>query len=523
MPRLIIRDGPNKGAAHQIGVRPLLLGRETDCSIQILDKGTSRHHAEIFRVGEMCFIRDLGSRNGTYVNEERVQEELLREGDRVTIGNTTLVFETDRAEPGPKNIQFTEGGEEDLYSTSTLVLRLDDLAGLEDEEDRDTANFRAIYQLGLLLGHERSVEEAQQKALAFLAEIVPAEQIYLFSRDPATGSFVPRARYERDPAMPGQVSRSIIKRCLAEFRSILTTNAMNDARFKGNESIVLKGIRSVICVPMVTQGDVSGALYLLSSRISDPFVEEDLELVTAAGTLLGLTTEGLETARRQRETLFGAMRALVALGEVRDPATRGHSERVASHAEAIATQLGLRDRARVNLRLAALLHDVGKATVPDNALAGRDSRLLHRGEPGTMHAVLGAEVAQSISGAEEVPAAIRHHHEHHDGSGYPDGLVGEAIPLAARVVAAADILDHLATSGGPAADGLPLGDAVAMLDAKSGRELDPEIVRACAAACKAGLIRQPETLFEDVPDAPGRTAAGAGAPADELRGPELPA
>jgi putative nucleotidyltransferase with HDIG domain len=505
VPRLIIKDGPNRGAMHQIGVRPILLGRETDCSIQILDKGTSRHHAEIFRVGEMCFIRDLGSRNGTYVNEERVHEELLREGDRVTIGSTTVVFEADRTEPGPKNIQFTEGDEEEMGST--LELRLDDLAGLEEEEDRDTANFRAIYQLGRLLGHERSVEAAQEKALAFLAELVPAEQIYLFSRDPATGSFVPRARYERDPSSQGQVSRTIIKRCLAEFRSIMTTNAMSDARFKGNESVVLKGIRSVICVPMLAQGDVSGALYMSSSRVAEPFVEEDLELVTAAGTLLGLTAESLETARRQRETLFSAMRALVALGEVRDPALRGHSERVASYAQAIAMQMGLPERQRVGVRLAALLHDIGKASVPGSVLADRDSRMFRRGEPGTMHAALGAEVADSIAGAEDVPAAIRHHHERHDGSGYPDGLAGDAIPIAARIVSAADILDHIAVSGGD----LPLVTAVDMLQTKAGRELDPEVVRACEGACKAGLLEEPATLFEGVPETVGDASEGAAA------------
>jgi len=500
VPTLIIKDGPDRGNTYQVDAKPILLGRETDCSIQILDKGTSRHHAEIFRVGEMCFIRDLGSRNGTYVNEERIHEELLREGDRVTIGGTTVVFEADHAEKGPKNIQFTEGGEEEMGST--LELRLDDLAGIEEEEDRDTANFRAIYQLGRLLGRERSVEAAQEKALAFLAELVPAEQIFLFARDPATGSFVPRARYERDPSSPSKVSRTIIKRCLAEFRSILTTNAMSDARFKGNESIVLKGIRSVICVPMLAQGDVSGALYLSSSRISEPFVEEDLELVTAAGTLMGLTSESLENARRQRETLFSAMRALVALGEVRDPALRGHSERVASHAQAIATQMGLPERERVNVRLAALLHDVGKATVPDDALAGRDSRLFRRGEPGTMHSILGAEVADSITGAEDVPSAIRHHHERHDGSGYPDGLAGDAIPLAARILSAADTLDHVVMSGGE----VPLVTAIDMLRTKAGRELDPEVVRACEGASKAGLLQEPETLFDDAPEAVGDTA-----------------
>ncbi len=502
MPRIRVRDGPNRGLVVEIGSKPLAIGRDTDCAIPVLDKGASRRHAEVFRVGELCFVRDLSRRNGTYVNEERVQEELLRENDRICIGNTILAFEGDAdIEGGLRNITFTEGDEEKLGST--LELRLDDLAGLE-EDSREAANLRAIHQLGRVLAGERSVETAREKALAFLADLVPADQAYLFARDERTGSFVPRARFERDPGAKALVSRTIIRRCLSEFRSILTTNAMSDERFKAKEAVVLKGIRAVICVPMVSHGELSGALYMSSARVAAPFVEEELELVTAAATLLGLTVESLETARRQRETLFSAMRALVSLGEVRDAEGRGHSVRVARYALATATQLGLAERDRMNVRLAALLHDVGKASVAEGALAGKDTRLMRRGEAGTRHAVIGAEVAESLAGAEGVPPAIRHHHERFDGAGYPDGLAGEAIPLAARIVAAADVLDHLVQTGGAGDARAPSGVAVELLSTKVGRELDPEVVRAVAGAYKAGLLARPGTKSDEFEAAPAK-------------------
>jgi putative nucleotidyltransferase with HDIG domain len=493
VPRLRVRDGPNRGLVHQVTEKPILVGRDTDCTIQVLDKGASRHHAEIFRVGQMCFIRDLGSRNGTYVNDERVHEELLREGDRVIIGSTTIVFETEtEVRADSSNILFTEARDEELGST--LELRLDDLAGLDESEDRDTANFRAIYQLGRMLASERSVEAAQEKALAFLAEIIPAEQVYLFARDEQTGALAPRARFERDPSVPAQVSRTIIKRCLRDMRSMLTTNAMSDARFKSTDSIVLGRIRSVICVPMVSLGDVSGVLYVSSSRIKEVFVEEDLELVTAAATLLGLTTESLESARRQRETFFGAMRSLVTLMEARDPARRGHSQRVAGYSEAMGRQLGLSERERTSLRLAALLHDVGKAGVPADALDGKETGHLRRGDPGTMHAVVGGRIADSIAGAEELYPAIRHHHEAYDGSGYPDGLSGEAIPLPSRIIAAADLLDHITNSGVANEGPVPIGVAVELLNDQAGRKLDPEIVRVAVGAFKSGLLQKQEPV-----------------------------
>lgn len=536
MPRVRIRDGPNRGSTYTASRKPILIGRDTDCTIQILDKGASRHHAEIFRVGDMNFVRDLGSRNGTFVNEERVQEELLREGDRILIGSTMLVFEAAPAQG--RSVQFVDGSEE--MSSSTLELRLDDVAGLEEEESEGLANFRAIYRLGRLLSSERDPDAAAERALAFLAGEVPAEQAFLFMREDRPGSgrspaqpsagpeeafalgasedregaqgspsarLVTRARYERSPTLQPIVSRAIVSKCLKETRSILTTNAMADARFKDRESVILKRIRSVICAPVLGYGEVSGVLYMATSRLSDPFVEEDLELVTAAAPLVGLRLEGLEAERRQRQTLTGAVRSLVSLAEMRNPATRGHSERVTGYAVAMAEQMGSTAGARTSLRLAALLHDIGKISVPEEELATRDTRDLKRGDPATAHVHAGAELARSIVGAEEVPAAVLHHHESYDGSGYPEGLAGDAIPLFARLIAAADHLDHLAlgrsaeasaggTQPGPGPD---MTEAVGRLEAESGRRLDPDVVRAAAAALRSGGLHLQ-----------GPVAAGAG-------------
>jgi putative nucleotidyltransferase with HDIG domain len=259
---------------------------------------------------------------------------------------------------------------------------------------------------------------------------------------------------------------------------------------------------------MVSKGELSGVLYLTSSSLEEPFVEEDLELVTAAATLLGLTIESLDAARHQREMFFGALRTLVALSEAQDPGRRGHSERVSGYAHAIARELGLAERERVDVRLAALLHDIGRAGVPPDAVDSRDTRRLKRGDPGTLHAEVGARLAESVTGAEGVPPAIRHHHEAFDGSGYPDGLAGEAIPLTARIVATADLLDHLARTGGAEGGAAPLGVAVELLDEHAGRELDPEVARACAAAYRARLLDEEPALFGE----PGAVTAAVAQP-----------
>jgi len=93
------KTGPNKGKSVVVsGAAPILIGRESHCGLQIIDRGVSREHARIVRVGEMVFLHDLGSRNGSYVNGERVKEELLREGDTIRVGATQLIFESAKTE-----------------------------------------------------------------------------------------------------------------------------------------------------------------------------------------------------------------------------------------------------------------------------------------------------------------------------------------------------------------------------------------------------------------------------------------
>jgi len=465
MPRVRIKTGPNRGLLHNVGEETITLGRDTTSTIQILDKGASRNHAEIFRIGEMCFIRDLTSRNGTYVNDEKVSEELLREGDRVQVGSTVLVFESTAEVRGEtKGIRFTEASEEDFGQT--LELRLDDLAGFEDEdekgESRDTANFRALYRLGKIISAEGDEKQLTDKVLKFLAGEVPADNLYLFMRDEASNNLVVKAR---------------------------------DARFKTGDSIILNRIRSVVCVPLVSQERIRGVLYLSSARVGQTFVEEDLELTTAVGTQVGIALENLYATRRQRGTFLSAIRTLVAVAEMRDPTSVGHSERVAGYASAMAETMNLPERQHTSVQLGALLHDIGKAAISEKA-AGRDTRMrLGPGEGGEEHIQLGLKLASNIVGAENVLPAIEAHHERHDGSGYPRGLKGEEIPMAGRIVGLANIFDRLLTAGGENDQGLPMKEALVAVGKLAGNEFAPEVVKALLVSYRNGTLFKAKTIF----------------------------
>lgn len=147
----------------------------------------------------------------------------------------------------------------------------------------------------------------------------------------------------------------------------------------------------------------------------------------------------------QRQT-SEALTALITALEAREPYTKGHSVRVAKYSLAIADQLGLNEQDRHQLHMSALLHDIGKIGVPDSILL-KEGKLTHE-EFAVMktHPEIGARILSNVESLSQMLPIIRHHHERHDGQGYPDGLSGAAIPLLARIISVADTYDAMTTT-----------------------------------------------------------------------------
>jgi putative two-component system response regulator len=171
--------------------------------------------------------------------------------------------------------------------------------------------------------------------------------------------------------------------------------------------------------------------------------------------------------------------------EARDSYTRGHSDRIAAAAVRLAHRVGLSEEQTEALRLAGIIHDVGKVAVPDavlwkpGPLTAEEMAIVRR------HPVEGERICSPIKSLRRVLPLIRHHHERLDGSGYPDGLRGDAIPLAARVLQIVDIYDSLTTDR-PYREAFSQSQALATLysEAEQGL-LDPELVRVFAPVAAA--------------------------------------
>lgn len=131
--------------------------------------------------------------------------------------------------------------------------------------------------------------------------------------------------------------------------------------------------------------------------------------------------------------------------EAKDSFTQEHTERVAGRARALASRLGFGAAEIDQIHAGALIHDIGKLAIPDGVLNKPGPLTAEEFEIVKRHCVIGAEIVAPLSSQPELLAIVRHHHERYDGAGYPDGLAGETIPLAARVVAICDAFDAMSS------------------------------------------------------------------------------
>ena len=471
MPKIRIRNGPYSGRERTLGNEPVSIGRDAEAGVQILDRSASRFHCEVFPVGGMYFARDLDSKNGTYVNDERLtDEELIREGDVIKIGTTELVFESGVAvndDDSSERIAYHDDA--DMLS-NTLEFRIDDLSDLADEADSErgdeSRSLQILYQVGRLCS-EGLIDTIAPKVLDLLIKALPSECAIIFLREKETGKLSPSVVRSASSSSSPVISRTIIRRTVSENRAFFTADAQEDERLKRKDSVIQKGVRSVICVPLAVGGQTRGVLYLSRNLTDPPFNKGDMELLSACAVHLGLAFQASERDQRQWRTLWETLSAIIRAMEGR-AGMLGRGDRSARAAVAISKALKLSRASTWRLQIAAVLHHLGELCgtgAPDQALQGALAYF------------------KEIDAFEEVLPLIVESRERLDGSG-PLAVKEADLGTEARVIAAA-------TSFSDALLKNPDTDAVKLIDqlAESGG-FDDEVISRLKACHLDGTLYQ---------------------------------
>ncbi|MBM4060896.1 MAG: HD domain-containing protein [Planctomycetes bacterium] len=239
-----------------------------------------------------------------------------------------------------------------------------------------------------------------------------------------------------------------------------------------------------------------GAQEALRSHVAEIVVKpvEDRTLVATCRRVIHET----ELSRRNQE-LETANKVLTAVLprtiEMKDPTTCGHSERVVGYADSLAMRCGVGAEDRANLRLAALLHDIGKIGIPDHILTKPGGLTSDEMEVVRRHPAMGYEVLASLDNHEDVRNWVYQHHERWDGRGYPQGLAGAEVTLPSRILVLAEVFDALAEprSYKPA---WPIEKIVGLFREQAGRQFDPDLAKLVAD----GLERRGRGFFGGQPD-----------------------
>ncbi len=223
-------------------------------------------------------------------------------------------------------------------------------------------------------------------------------------------------------------------------------------------------------------------------------IGELAENFNAMSTSIEKAIDQLRKAAHENHALFiNSVRMLAAAIDAKDPYTRGHSERVARYSIGIGKNLGLSDKEMRDLRISALLHDVGKIGIDDRILRKPGALSDDEFEVMKQHPAKGAAIMSGVAQLIDIIPGMKYHHEKWSGGGYPDGLEGEHIPMQARIVAIADTFDAMTTNR-PYQKAMELNYVVEKIKSFAGTRFDPRAVDAFVNAVKRGDIQIEEQV-----------------------------
>ncbi len=390
-----------------------------------------------------------------------------------------------------------------------ITERKDTEAGLQAR----TAKLEAVYHVGRQLREARSVEEMYGLLVDHAMHLLGAEHgtLALFTEDRRSLRRVYASGFLSEPGSVFPVAGSLSETVVQTDQPFVAADLASGAPRTWQEGARFRELGPILIVPVRSEREISGTLALARKRVAgvQPFTDADVHFLTALVEIGGTAIRRARLYDGLQQAYFQTVLALAGTVDARDSYTGSHSDELARWVETLARRMGCGDDEVRDVRWAALLHDIGKIAVPDEILRKEGPLTDEEWAVMLAHPVIGEEILLFVDGMQRVATIVRHHQERWDGTGYPDGLEGEDIPLAVRILTVADSFGAIVNDR-PYRKGRPSDEAITEIRQHSGTQFDPAVVEAFCQMVAEHVVN-PDTAPRQASDASddGRQAPAA--------------
>jgi HD-GYP domain-containing protein (c-di-GMP phosphodiesterase class II) len=483
--RLIVTRPPGHRRVQQYNSDTVAIGRSPDNDLCLTDPRVSSHHGRFAFHGGKLYYQDLGSTNGSSLvrpdgHEQRIEPgapgHLVGNDDVIQVATCRLA------------VDFQEPALAQPKSGDHLTVILSRPQATQQEESRSLELNQGLLFQFLSLVRQTSASLRDQKELTdsicahLLTAFPTATHVAIVTREVSSGRLRPVASKSRAGDVEHvPLSRTIVQAVLEERTALLFSRGDPS---QWTVSAVSSGIETAICAPLCAHGEPFGVVQLdIRHAAAGVFTSEDVDRLVLFANHVGLVLSDLRFHQERQHAFESTIAALLHSLTLKDPDTAHHCERVQAASVCLGTELGLGGVELEVLRLASLLHDLGKQGVRDEILFKAGTLTPEEREEIGEHASHTEDILNKIAWPDDlrqVPVVAAYHHERMDGKG-TYRIPGEQIPIQARIIAVADCFDALASARAyKTARTYP--EILSMLEEGRGAQWDPRVLDALRTA-----------------------------------------
>ncbi|MBF0299426.1 MAG: HD domain-containing protein [Oligoflexia bacterium] len=400
-----------------------------------------------------------------------------------------------------KNIQILQVEQDDresvIFTLNTKIKRYDNLIKFSET-------------ISSAAQAKRADKEVYKRGVAKLRELLECESVKIYRVDREREEVYYEIKSLINDREKIRISYKIDENSFpgacAYYMAILhipdvTTDTRNKKSELEEETQSIK-CRDMLLAPLVVEGELLGVVQAINS-IKGVFSREDAQFIQAVSNQMSIILQYVSAVERAKKQLLQVSAAFANAIDKKDSYTGGHTKRVAHFAEVVGREMNLSQKELDDLKLAGVLHDIGKIGIDDSILKKRAPLSKEEFEHMKEHPRLGHEILGNIEGLKTVVDGVRFHHERPDGKGYPYGIKGSDFSILAQIISVADTFDAI-TSNRPYRKGLPPMRAYNEIIQYRGRQFSEEVVDAFESAFKkSNMYREgeestgPVTKLED--------------------------